>query len=128
MKKFIFSILIASFAIHAIATTKGKLPAILIDTLYMSAGSLVVEYVVLRPFDRISLSVQCSWETVTKDVKPVLLSGSSGKGKTYVPVDLIIDQAIHLRGLLKTTFSWHRFFQHHFFEVSIFRSFFFNFA
>ena len=57
MKKNVFSILIASFVIHATATTPGKLSAIVIDTLYMSAGLLVIEYEVLRPFDRISLSV-----------------------------------------------------------------------
>ena len=96
MKKYVFSILIASFAIQAMATKPSKLPAIVIDTLYMSAGSLVVEYEALRPFDRISLSVQSSWEPVTKNEKPVILSGNPGKIRTRVPVDLLIGQAIHI--------------------------------
>jgi len=35
MKKFVLSFMIASFAIHAIATTPRKLLAVRIDTLYM---------------------------------------------------------------------------------------------
>ena len=82
------------------ATEPGKLPAIVIDTLYMSSGNLVVEYEALRPFERISLSVRSSWESATKDAKPVLLSGNKGKGKTSVPVHLITDEAIHFNVFL----------------------------
>ena len=62
MKKFIFTVLIASFAIHAIATDpNNKLPAIVIDSLYVSSGELIVEYEVLRPFEQIQLCVQSNW-------------------------------------------------------------------
>ena len=89
MKKLVFSILIALFAIRAMATTPmDKLPAIVIDTIYMSSGALVVEYEVLRPFDLISLNVQSSRSMTSRDAKPVLLSGNTGKGRTSVPVIL----------------------------------------
>ena len=51
MKKINFSILIALFAIYANATKPDKLPAVVIDTIYVSSGSLVVEYEVVRPLD-----------------------------------------------------------------------------
>ena len=46
MKKFIASIfLIASFAVCAVATEPiDKLPAIIIDTIYVSSGVLVIEH------------------------------------------------------------------------------------
>ena len=95
MKKYVFSILTALFAIQAIATEPlDKLPAIVIDTLYETRGALVVEYEVLRPFDRVYLTVQKSWEQATKGVMPVSLSGNPGKGKTSVPISLIADHLI----------------------------------
>jgi len=61
MKKLIFSIFIASFAIRSMATTPvDKLAAIVIDTLYEARGVLVVEYEVFRSFDRVHLTVQAS--------------------------------------------------------------------
>ena len=95
MKKFVFSILIASFAIHATAKKTGKLPAIVIDTLYEKQGALVVEYEVLRSFDRVHLTVQSSWEQTIKDVIPILLSGNTGKGKANVAISLPTDEATH---------------------------------
>jgi len=96
MKKLILSILIASFAIRAIATEPlEKLPAIVIDTIYVSSGSLIVSYEVLRPFDHVSLTVQASWSMALKDAKPVILSGSTGKGKASIPVGLTSDQVTH---------------------------------
>ena len=101
MKKIIFSILIATFAINAFATKPlDKLPAIVIDTIYVSSGALVIEYEALRPFNQISLSVQSSWEQATKNVQPVLLSGSTGKSKASVPINLITDQPIHFNVFL----------------------------
>ena len=89
MKKFLFtSFLIASFAIHAIATTPCRLPAVAIDTLYMLSGALVVEYELIRPFDHISLGVGSNWVQASKDAKlVVLLSGNTGKSKVSVPVN-----------------------------------------
>ena len=96
MKKLVFSILIALFAICASATTPAdKLPAIVIDTMYVSSEALVVEYEVIRPFDHINLIVQPSWKSATRVANPVLLSGNTGKGKTSVPISLITDQAVH---------------------------------
>ena len=93
MKKLIFTILIALFAMYAKATEPlDKLPAIVIDTIYVSSGALVVEYEVLRPFDQVSLSVQSNWEQESRNVKPVSLSGSIGKGRTSIPVSLKIDK------------------------------------
>jgi len=87
MRKFVFSIFLsAMFAINAIATKPGKLPAIVIDTLYEAKGSLVIEYEVIRSFDQISLNVQSSRSMALRDDNPVLLSGNTGKGKTSVPV------------------------------------------
>ena len=90
MKKYILNIFLSAiFAVCVSATEPlDKLPAIVIDTIYISSGALVVEYEVLRPFDQISLRVQSSWEQATRDAKPVLLSGNTGKGRTSVPVRL----------------------------------------
>jgi len=96
MKKCVFSILIASFAIHAIATKPGKLPAIVIDTLYEAKGSLVVEYEVLRSFDRVHIIVQPSNDQTVRGVNnPVSLSGNTGKNRTSVPISLMTDEATH---------------------------------
>ena len=88
MKKLVFSILILSVAISSFATDPLKLPSIVIDTLYESKGALVIEYEVVRPFDQISLYVQSNWEQASNRVKPVLLSGNTGKNKTSVPISL----------------------------------------
>ena len=91
IKKLILSILIASFAIRAIATEPlEKLPDIVIDTIYVSSESLIVAYEALRPFDHVSLTVQASWSMALKDAKPVILSGSIGKGKASIPVSLLL--------------------------------------
>jgi len=96
MKKLIFSVLIAAHAIRAVATTPvDKLPAIVIDTLYEAKGSFVVEYEVLRPFDRVHLIVQPSNDQTVRGVNPVLLSGNTGKSKTSVPISLATDEATH---------------------------------
>jgi len=96
MKKFVFSILIVSFAIRAMATSPiDKWPAIVIDTIHVSSGALVIDYEVLRPFDHVNLTIQSSWSMALRDAKPVLLSGNPGKGRTSVPVHLITDEAIH---------------------------------
>ena len=101
MKKLIFSILIASFAIQVSATIPlDKLPAIVIDTIYVSSGALVVEYEVLRPFDQISLSVKSNRSMSLNDAKPVLLSGNTGKRKTSLPVSLKADQATYFNVFL----------------------------
>ena len=89
MRKYLFSFILALYAIHVSATTSDKLPAFVIDTLYESGGTLVIEYEVLRPFDRVSLSVQSSWEQASKNDKPVLLSCNVGKNKASVPVYFI---------------------------------------
>ena len=89
MKKLIFSILIALFAIRSMATTPvDKLPAIVIDTLYEARGELIVEYEVLRSFDRVHLTVQSSNDQAVRGVNPVSLSGNTGKSKTSVPISL----------------------------------------
>ena len=96
-----FSILIALFAICASATTPAdKLPAIVIDTTYVSSEALVVEYEVIRPFDHINLIVQPSWKSATRVANPVLLSGNTGKSKTSVPVSLTTDQVTHFKVFL----------------------------
>ena len=95
MQKFLFSsFFLAIFAIRAIATEPlNKLPAIVIDTIYVSSGSLVVEYEVLRSFDQIHLTVQSSREQTSKGVSsPVFLSGNAGKGRTIVPISLKTDE------------------------------------
>jgi hypothetical protein len=87
MKKLIFSIFIASFAICAKATEPlDKLPAIVIDSFYEAQGALVIEYEMLRPFDRVHLTLQSSYGQALKGVKPVLLSDSVEKGKTSVSI------------------------------------------
>lgn len=100
MKKLIFSILVMSFTISAIATEPCKLPAIIIDTLYESSGTLIIEYDVFKPFDHINLCVQSSWDLASDNVNPVLLSGKTGKNKTSVPINLITGQAIHFNVFL----------------------------
>jgi len=97
MKKLIFSIfLAATFAIHVNATEPmDKLPAIVIDTIYVSKEALVVEYEVIRQFDHISMSVRSSWSQTINGVNPILLSGRVGKGKTNVPISLATDDAVH---------------------------------
>ena len=94
MKKFVFSILIASIAMCAIATEPvDKAPAIVIDTLYEARGALVIEYEVFRPFDRVLLTVPSSDDQMVRGVHPVLLSGNTGKGRTSVPISLTTDEA-----------------------------------
>lgn len=94
MKKYLFSsFLIALFAISAIATEPCKLPAIFIDTLYVSTGALQIEYEVIRPFDHVRVYVHSSWDLTSNEPKTVLLNGNTGKGKVSVPVNLITDQA-----------------------------------
>ena len=89
MKKLVFSILVATYTICANATEPvDRLPAIVIDTIYVSKETLVIEYEVLRPFDHVSLSVQSSRSMASREARPVLLSGNTGKGKTSVPVSL----------------------------------------
>lgn len=95
MKRISFSILIALFAINAGATTPKKLSAIVIDTLYHASGSFIVEYDIVRPFEQICISVQSSWDLALKDAKPVILTGSVGKGKVSFPINLITEQAMH---------------------------------
>ena len=97
MKKVIFSILIASFAIRVMATTPiDKLPAIVIDTLYEARGALVVEYEVFRPFDRVHLFVQPSYDQTVRGVNnPVSLLGNTGKRRTSVPISLMTDEATY---------------------------------
>ena len=90
MKKLVFSFLTVLFAVSAMATEPmDKLPAIVIDTIYMSSGTLVIEYEVFRPFDKVSLSVQASRSMALRDADPITLSGNIGKGKTSAPVSII---------------------------------------
>lgn len=92
MKNLFFIFLISSFTYSTFATEPRKLSSIVIDTLYESKGALVIEYEVFRPFDHISLCVQSSWDQSSKSVKPVLLSGNTGKNNTSVPISLNIGQ------------------------------------
>ena len=91
MKKLSLSIFLTAFiAVSAVATEPvDRLPAIVIDTIYVSKDVLVVEYEVIRQFERISMSVQSSWAQTIKDVNPVLLSGSTGKSVASANVSLI---------------------------------------
>ena len=95
MKKLIFSIIFTAASMCAYSNEPiEKLPAIVIDTIYVSSESLVVEYEVFRPFDHVSLTVQSSRNAALSDDKPVLLSGNTGKKKTSIPVGLQTEKKI----------------------------------
>jgi len=102
MKKLISSIFLTILLVICANATEplDKLPAIVIDTIYVSSGTLVIEYEVLRPFDQVGLSVQSSRNMAINDAKSVFLSGNTGKGKIGVPISLKTDQATHFNVFL----------------------------
>jgi len=102
MKKLISSIFLsATFAVCANTTEPfDKLPAIIIDTMYVSSESLVIEYEILRPFDQVGLSVHSSRSMESRDDKPVFLSGNVGKGRTSIPISLNSNQVTHFNVFL----------------------------
>jgi len=106
---FFFLVFLANMGM-AYATIPGLPFAILVDTAYVSNDMHIeLAYRVLVPFEKIHLSVHTSmddldagclsvgsnWKQASRDAKPVFLSGSPGKGRTSVPINLLTDEATH---------------------------------
>ena len=66
-----------------------------IDTVYVSSGSLVIEYEVIKPLSQVALHVQ---------QKMLAGKGNVGKHRSVVPVDLPVGQPTGINIFLSGTF------------------------